>query len=591
MQIANFASMLVEYCNVQGGFSGTANINITPSFVSSPTADLHLRFDSPCIDSGATDISVTTDIENNLRPLGAGYDMGAYEYTGGFYLIEIKPSSGATIEDLSEKCFFHLKNFYFPSTNLSISVNINGQIYSAPSLDIIDLGGTTSANMYATVNINLDFETTYNVTINASSPSESIQSSFWFATVKADVHNFTKGMLPYARIQTALDAASPNDVIVIVAKSHQENLTWPNTEGLTLRGEDGTTSFTVFLDGNQVSRCVTVPYPVSLTINGLTIQRGQLADHGGGIFVTGSATINIINVIVSKNSTTGVNHGGGIYVLSGGRVNAANCIFFGNTSASKGGAIYNSGTYCENNNTYAGNTSASDGGGFYNQIGLYYGMNNIFWNNSAGGNGNQFFNNSGTINATYTDFGNNGIAGVTFNYDSLDHNITENPQFVDLAGGNLRLGDDSPCAEVGSSFLYIQIDSDIEGNVRPRGNKYDLGAFEAVRTATNTIDYAELKPGEKPLAYPTVFNPDEGDVYLFFNLTAEQANKNNIKLKIYNLSGENIWEFEPDVQTGSNKITWSGQDIFGNRLSNGVYVFYVVSGRHVVGKGKVVIMR
>lgn len=94
----------VGYCNVQGGYSGTGNINADPLFVDADgpddtvgTADDNLRLSagSPCIDAAdntAVPSGVTTDLDGKPRfvddlcttDTGNGtppiVDMGAYEF-------------------------------------------------------------------------------------------------------------------------------------------------------------------------------------------------------------------------------------------------------------------------------------------------------------------------------------------------------------------------------------------------------------------------------------------------------------------------------------------------------------------------------
>jgi len=95
---------IVEYCNVQGGFAGTGNIDVDPGFVKSgywanpsdpsmPAApgdtmavwvhgDYHLREDSPCVDAGDpafTVVLVLTDIDGQPRVIGARPDIGCDE--------------------------------------------------------------------------------------------------------------------------------------------------------------------------------------------------------------------------------------------------------------------------------------------------------------------------------------------------------------------------------------------------------------------------------------------------------------------------------------------------------------------------------
>ena len=78
-EIKSYESILmVTYSDVGGGHSGTGNINSDPLFVGG--RNYHLTASSPCIDTGTSSGAPNTDIDGNPRPLGSGYDMGAYEF-------------------------------------------------------------------------------------------------------------------------------------------------------------------------------------------------------------------------------------------------------------------------------------------------------------------------------------------------------------------------------------------------------------------------------------------------------------------------------------------------------------------------------
>ncbi len=85
----------VSYSNVQGGFTGTGNIDSDPLFVDPANGDYHLSPGSPSIDAGdntTVPLGVTTDLDGNPRYIdifavadtGNGtlpiVDMGAYEH-------------------------------------------------------------------------------------------------------------------------------------------------------------------------------------------------------------------------------------------------------------------------------------------------------------------------------------------------------------------------------------------------------------------------------------------------------------------------------------------------------------------------------
>ena len=68
----------VSYCCIQGGYSGTGNINADPLLVKSSRGDYYLQDDSPCIDAGT---------DQGLAFNGSAPDMGSWEspayYTQG----------------------------------------------------------------------------------------------------------------------------------------------------------------------------------------------------------------------------------------------------------------------------------------------------------------------------------------------------------------------------------------------------------------------------------------------------------------------------------------------------------------------------
>ncbi len=70
----------ITYSDIEGGHSGEGNINIAPLFVDADAGDLHLQYSSPCVDTGTPDGAPVDDLDGNPRPIGSGYDMGAYEF-------------------------------------------------------------------------------------------------------------------------------------------------------------------------------------------------------------------------------------------------------------------------------------------------------------------------------------------------------------------------------------------------------------------------------------------------------------------------------------------------------------------------------
>jgi len=95
------ASPIVTYSNVQGGYPGDGNLDVEPLFVNVTDPDpqnwdLHLRFDSPCIDVGISEGAPDSDIDGDARPYGSGIDMGADECLLTVIIDNSDPEPGFT---------------------------------------------------------------------------------------------------------------------------------------------------------------------------------------------------------------------------------------------------------------------------------------------------------------------------------------------------------------------------------------------------------------------------------------------------------------------------------------------------------------
>jgi hypothetical protein len=246
----------------------------------------------------------------------------------------------------------------------------------------------------------------------------------------------------------------------------------------------------------------------SVTISNSQV-RGNIAGTGGGICCEGGAQLALEACVLADNSGTG--RGGGVYAIasqvsldgcmvlrnassSGGGLSCdgavaqvASSIFSGNTASSKGGAIWDGnlsafgGSCTVTNCTIAGNTAGAGGGGGV----LSYGspaldiVNCIIWGNTAGL----------TPYPSQITVEDSGVVAVSYSDIEGDHlgsgNIDANPLFVDADGtddivgtedDDLRLQSASPCIDAADPATTLT--DDIDGNPRPAGSGYDMGAYE-----------------------------------------------------------------------------------------------------------------
>lgn len=96
----------LTYSCVQGGYSGTGNVDMDPLFADPANGNYTLQPDSPCIDAGTADGAPNTDITGAVRPQGNGVDMGAYEspYTATFVKAAFSATPRSGVLPLEVSC-------------------------------------------------------------------------------------------------------------------------------------------------------------------------------------------------------------------------------------------------------------------------------------------------------------------------------------------------------------------------------------------------------------------------------------------------------------------------------------------------------
>ncbi|MBN1127300.1 MAG: right-handed parallel beta-helix repeat-containing protein, partial [Sedimentisphaerales bacterium] len=80
---------IVTYCDIQGGYTGTGNINLDPQFIDLDEGDYRLQDTSPCLNRGNNSANtLLTDLDGQPRIRYGQIDLGVYEYSRVRYVPE-----------------------------------------------------------------------------------------------------------------------------------------------------------------------------------------------------------------------------------------------------------------------------------------------------------------------------------------------------------------------------------------------------------------------------------------------------------------------------------------------------------------------
>ena len=249
---------------------------------------------------------------------------------------------------------------------------------------------------------------------------------------------------PSATIQSMIDAAPDGGTVSIPSGTYTESLTVNKT--LTLTGVSSATTIIQAITGQRV---ITVTSGHNLRLENLTVTGGHPSGTvGGGIFAAGN--LQIVNCRIANNSA---DYGGGVFQEdASGRVDVIGSRIELNTTGNHGGGLYVSGSAALTNTLVLSNTAGWHGGGLHVNSGRTDLNGGLFSNNQAMGDNGGAVNVNNSISVTGTQFISNAAndsggallqwnAGytVTVTYAHFERNTAKNYGGALWARGNTTL--------------------------------------------------------------------------------------------------------------------------------------------------------
>ncbi len=387
------------------------------------------------------------------------------------------------------------------------------------------------------------------------------------------------------RIQTALDACSAKDTVLVGPGTYTENIVWPEMQAVVLRSEKGPDS--TIIDG-AYQDCVirfTSPSDIkdnSTVIEGFTICRGNYI-NGGGINCAVWHAPTIRDNIIRDNQAyvgAGIYSDGGIDERFGGPLVIENEIRNNNASYAGGGicCVYESSPIIRDN--VITENSAQFGGGVcaYSYSHAHLINNTISNNNATNGGGIHCTWRSNMIIDSCSIFGND-YTGVYF--ESMDDGIPH-LRFNDISN-NVGYGVYSHACPQTIEALNNWW-GDASGPYHPLSNPHGLGNAVSdyvdyspwLSICTHCLGITEYEEEHDITAdlniHPNPFIHHADIRYQITDYGAISSEKCG-SIKIYDVNGRLVKNFIlSSVISSQSSVKWFGDDDAGRTLPAGIYL-------------------
>lgn len=326
LEVEAGSTAMVSHSIVQGGFSGSANIDANPLFVtpnanngSTPdiSGNFRLTSCSPAINAGIATNAPNIDLFGTARPQLGTYDIGAHESTnaastGTIYVLP------AAMGNNSGSSWANAYTSLQAALTFALQCPLVKQIWVANGAykPTTDLNRETSFNLGNNLAIYGGFAGTEtqlsqrNWQLNQTILSGDIGSQ---GSTQDNTYNIVAGF--NVNSTAILDGFTISNANAFVSSGYNSTSRNANGGGLYIQNSSPTISNCTFKDNN-------------------------VRENGGGIFnYSGAPTIT--NCIFSGNRAQ---WGGGLMNYLNAAPSIKNCLFYSNRSFSSGGAIFNNST-------------------------------------------------------------------------------------------------------------------------------------------------------------------------------------------------------------------------------------------------------
>jgi hypothetical protein len=512
--------------------TGTHSIAVDPGFLDRGAGDLHLDYDSPVVDLADPATYVTNDIDNDLRPINQGFDIGADEVTGclarntrfpwfeyGVLQQAVDEARDHDIIQVAGTCRgvqarsvdgqvmsqtvyisrplvlqggFDLGFAYDPANVTTLDAQGLGRVMVVSDTDVAMTVVVSRLNI---VGGNAGEEEGGGIYHSSTNPDSRLR--LWGAVISesqaaAGGAVFNQG----ARLEIDADAerwtqifsntATYGGGVYVAGGESQIQRTWllDNTGdqggGIYNSGESTKLSYVLAMSNTALNGGALYNQEGLMTAQAITVS-ANLASSGAGVFNAGGA-MGVAGSWMLFNEAD--NEGGAVRNATGASLYITNTMVASNTAGTDGGGLYNesdaSGSVEVRHSTFYDNYANDEGGGIHHTGSTAAPVfnSNLLLNNSAGSVGDAIYNVSTKPAFDYNDVPAAGYGGNLLFGDGVG-NVDLAVTFVSLdpySPSFLHLPSGSPVEDIADPASPVA--EDIDGDPRPSNRGFDMGADE-----------------------------------------------------------------------------------------------------------------